>query len=335
MGTATRTHFALGALVACVAATAPAEAAPVYSDRVVVGLAPGVSSALEQRLAEHAGGRVQRRLGAIRGVTVRPHPGVDAAVLVRRLRGDSRVRFAERDFLVRGSGVPNDPLFANQYALDQTSGRDVHAPETWDRSSACSKVAVLDSGVDKDHPDLRPNLWVNKNEKSGNGKDDDGNGFVDDYYGADAIDHKGSGLDENGHGTHVAGIIAAKGNNGVGVSGICWTASVMSVKFLDDRGRGGTADAVDAIDYAVREGAKVVNCSFGSSSKSTALQSAVAHAKEAGVLLVVAAGNDSEDIDKEPSYPAAFTDGNILTVAATTALDGLAGFSNYGAKAVD
>ena len=323
-------------VVAAGLAGAPAAAAaPVYSSRLVVGVAPGVSTSRAERVVERAGGRVERRLGGIGGVTVRARKGVAAKALLRRLRGDSRVRFAERDFLVTGSGVPNDPLFANQYALDQTSGRDVAAPETWDRSSACSKVAVLDSGVDKDHPDLRPNLWVNKNEKSGNGKDDDDNGYVDDYYGADVLDHKGSGLDANGHGTHVAGIIGAKGNNGVGVSGICWTASVMSVRFLDERGRGGSADAVDAIDYAVRMGAKVVNCSFGSSSKSSALQSAVIRAKEAGVLLVVAAGNDSDDIDKTPSYPAAFTDGNILTVAASTALDTLAGFSNFGAKSVD
>ena len=324
----------LGVLLALVGASA-AEAASLYSERLVVGLSGDVSSARAEGIVDRAGGRVQRRLRAAGGVIVRARSGVAVDVVLRRLRAHSSVRFAERDFLVSGSREPDDPLYSTQHALNQVSGRDVAAPETWDRTSACSKVAVLDSGVDKDHPDLRPNLWINKDETSGNGKDDDDNGVIDDYYGADMIDRKGSGTDENGHGTHVAGIIAARGDNGLGVSGICWTASVVSVKFLDKRGRGGTADAVAAIEYAVDEGAKVINCSFGTSSKSSALQRAVAYAKEEGALLVVAAGNDGNDIEDEPSYPAAFTDGNILTVAATTRVDSLADFSNYGAKSVD
>jgi subtilisin family serine protease len=201
--------------------------------------------------------------------------------------------------------------------------------------TSCSKVAVLDSGVDKDHPDLKPNLWVNSGEKSGNGKDDDKNGYVDDYYGVDIVDGKGSGIDDNGHGTHVAGGVAAVGNNGLGVSGVCWKSSVVSVKFLDSRGRGGTSSAVEAIDYAVKEGAKIINCSFGSSSKSSALQDAVQYAKDKGALLVVAAGNDGDNLEKTPAYPASYTDGNILTVAATTRTDELADFSNYGSKSVD
>jgi subtilisin family serine protease len=324
-------------LVAVMAAAAPAhaDAAALYSQRLVVALADGTSMARGERAIEHEGGSVSRRLGAIRGVVVRPRAGVESKALLSRLRKSPLVRYAEPDFLIATSAVPDDPMFGDQYALDQISGRDVSATTAWDEATACSKIAVLDSGVDKNHPDLRPNLWVNSGEKSGNGKDDDHNGFVDDYYGADATDHKGSGLDANGHGTHVAGIVGADGNNATGVSGVCWTAPIMSVRFLDERGRGGSADAADAIEYAVHEGAKVINCSFGSSSKSSALQSAIAHAKSAGALLVVAAGNDGDNIDAKPSYPASYADGNILTVAASTRQDTLAGFSNYGAKAVD
>jgi|tagenome__1003787_1003787.scaffolds.fasta_scaffold20929799_2 thermitase len=316
-------------------ASAPAYAAPVYSSRLVLGYAQGVSADRAAQAVERHGGRVLRRLAGVRGAVVQARGGLAADVLLRRLRDDGRFRYAERDYLVATSETPNDPLYASQYALDQPSGADVAAPLAWDRSTACSKIAVLDSGVDKDHPDLRPNLWKNSNEKSGNGKDDDKNGYVDDVYGADILDGKGSGLDANGHGTHVAGIVAATGNNADGVSGICWKASVMSVRFLDAKGRGGTADAVDAIDYAVHEGAKILNCSFGTSSKSSALEDAVEHAKSHGALLVVAAGNDGESIESHPSYPASFTQGNILTVAASTNRDTLASFSNYGSKSVD
>ena len=324
----------------CIAlAIAPAAqaAAPLYSHRLVVGFARDVSTARGQRAIERDGGRLLRRLSAVRGAVVEGRGGVASDVLLRRLRGDSRVRYAEPDFLVKESEQPNDPLYAQQYALDQpaTAIGDVAAPLAWDRTTQCSKIAVLDSGVDKDHPDLRPNLWINSGEKSGNGKDDDHNGYADDYYGVNILKGKGSGLDDNGHGTHVAGIIAAVGDNAAGVSGICWKASVMSVKFLDSRGRGGTSDAVEAIEYAVHEGAKIINCSFGTSSKSSALQGAVQFAKDKGALLVVAAGNDGENLEQHPAYPASFTDGNILTVAASTRTDTLASFSNYGSKSVD
>ena len=321
------------ARVLCVAAlvalgvAAPARAAELYSQRIVVAASAGV--------AEGHGAVVQRRLGPLGALVVRARPGLARQALLSRLRADKRVRYAEPDFLIRTSAVPDDPRFGDQYALNQVFGPDVSAPSAWDEETACSKIAVLDSGVDKDHPDLRPELWINKGETSGNGKDDDHNGYVDDYYGADVIDHKGSGVDAYGHGTHVAGIADAVGNNKTGVAGLCWTGSIISVRFLDSKGRGGSADAADAIDYAVHEGAKVINCSFGSSSKSSALQDAIAHAKKAGALLVVAAGNDARNIDKRPEYPAAYTDGNILTVAATTSRDTLASFSNYGPKGVD
>jgi hypothetical protein len=313
------------------APAAAAAAAPVYSNHVVVGFAAHGSA----RDVERHGGVLLHELGAIRAAVFAPRRGLAAGALIQRLRGAKGVRYAEHDFLVSGSVAPDDPLYVSQYALDQPSGADVAAPLAWNRETRCSKIAVLDSGLDKDHPDLRPNLWINKGEVSGNGKDDDHNGYVDDYYGLNVLNGKGSGLDDNGHGTHVAGIIAAAGDNDAGVSGICWKAAVMSVKLLDSRGRGGTSDAVEAVDYAVHEDAKIINCSFGTSARSRALQDAVEHAKAHGALLVVAAGNDGADIEKHPAYPASFTDGNILAVAATTPADTLARFSNFGVKSVD
>jgi thermitase len=325
----------LAVAAALAAPAAGAAAAELHSQRLVVRFDEGVSSSEARKAVERHGGRVARRVGAIAGAVVRARGDLASNVLLRRLRDDARVRYAERDFLVAASAQPDDPLYAAQYGLEQPSSADVAAPLAWDQQTTCSKLAVLDSGIDKDHPDLKPNVWVNDGEKKGNDKDDDDNGYVDDYYGADIIDGKGSAIDENGHGTHVAGIIGAAGNNAIGVSGLCWRTTIIAVKFLDARGRGGTADAVSAIQYAVRRGAKIVNCSFGSSSKSEALHDAVRYAKDKGALLVVAAGNDGDDLERKPAYPASFTDGNILTVAASTATDGLAGFSNYGATSVD
>ena len=270
-----------------------------------------------------------RRLGRIGADVVRPRSGHPLARLKSRLRALRDVRYAEPDFYLHATATPNDPFYAQQYALG-SSGTGISAPPAWDTRTSCAKIAELDSGVQYDHPDLKGNVWKNSNEVAGNGKDDDKDGYVDDTYGVDIVDGKLSGTDGNGHGTHVAGIMAARG-----VAGACWTGTVMPIRFLDDRGRGSTSDAVAGIEYAIDRGAKIANCSFGSSSKSSALQDAVDDAQDAGMLLVVAAGNDGEDIDKHPVYPASFTDGNILTVAATSRTGGLASFSNYGKKAVD
>jgi len=316
---------------ALAASPAGADAVP---GQLTVGLRHGVPAARARALVEHAGGRVLRRLGGIDGDVVRPRGHRSLSQVKSRLRALHDVRYVEPDFYLHATATPNDPFYTQQYALgSSTSG--ISAPPAWDHRTSCAKIAELDSGVQYDHPDLKGNIWKNKNEIPANGKDDDKDGYVDDAYGVDIIDGKLSGTDGNGHGTHVAGIIAARGNNGVGVSGACWTGTVMPIRFLDDRGRGSTSDAVAGIEYAIDHGAKIANCSFGSTSKSSALQDAVDDAQSAGMLLVVAAGNDGVDIDQHPVYPASFTDGNILTVAATTRIGALAPFSNYGKKAVD
>jgi thermitase len=324
------------AAAACALLGAPAGAqAGGSSNALIVGFTASVSKGDREDAVRDAGGAVDRDLRAIRALSVRPRGGVALATLRRALERAPGVAYVEPDFEVAASAEPNDPLYAEQYAFSQPSDHDIDAPEGWDVTRSCSKVAVLDSGTDVDHPDLAANLWKNTEETKNNGKDDDKNGYVDDYYGVDLDDGRGSGVDENGHGTHVAGIIGAVGDNGFGVAGVCWKASVMSVRFMDARGRGSTSAAVEAIEYAVREGARILNCSFGSSSESEALQDAVQYAKSKGALLVVAAGNDGEDIDREPSYPAAYGDGNIIAVAASTSEDTLASFSNFGDTNVD
>jgi thermitase len=313
---------------------APAKA----SDRVLVGFEDGVSKARQERVLGSAGGRLAQRFGAVRRgrlAVVRPRSGTAADTLRRRLAKDPAVAYAEPDHVQRVATTPNDPYYGFDYAVvDGPEDHDIDAPGAWSTRTSCAKVAILDTGIDTDHPDLAANVHKS-DDKPGNGKDDDKNGYVDDTYGYDAIAGKGSGEDDNGHGTHVAGIVAARGNNASGTAGACWSAKLGAIKFMNAKGKGSTSDAIEGIEYAVKAGYKIVNCSFGSSAKSSALHDAVDYAQEKNVLLVVAAGNDGEDIDEAPVYPASYGDSNILAVAASTADDTLASFSNYGAESVD
>jgi thermitase len=329
------------ALIAALACCAPASAAaPAASGRLLVGFEKGVSKDRQKRILSAADGRIGRRFAAIRGgrlVVVRPRSGKDTSALKKRLRRTDGVAYAEPDFFQFASAekTPNDPDYTRDYALvDGLEDHDIDAPTAWGTRTGCAKVAILDTGIDTDHPDLAPNVYKSA-DKPNNGKDDDKNGYVDDTYGYNAINGKGSGQDDNGHGTHVSGIVAGRGNNGTGSVGVCWSAKLVAVKFMNSKGKGSTSKAIDGIDYAVKNGVKIVNCSFGSSSKSSALHDAVDYAQDHNVLLVVAAGNDSENIDKTPSYPASFGDSNILAVAASTSDDTLASFSNFGSENVD
>ena len=318
-----------------VMAAAPAQAATAVSGQVIVSFKKGTGDSARQQIVQKAGGRLVTRLWHIRGAVVRPRQGVALKLLKQRLNARSEVAYAEPDFYLKASRVPNDPLYAQQYALGTSGSGSVDAPRAWDERTSCSKVAVLDTGIQSSHPDLKPNMWHNPDEIDGNGKDDDKNGFVDDYYGVNLVTGKGSGTDDNGHGSHVAGVIAGDVNNDTGIAGLCWSSDLIAVKFMKKDGAGSTSGAIKGIDYAVREGARILNCSFGSSEKSKALQDEVKYAKSKNTLLVVAAGNDGRNIDSKPSYPAAYPDANILSVAATTAKGGLASFSNYGKGSAD
>jgi thermitase len=330
------------AVAACALAlltAAPSEAAaPAASGRLLVGFKSGVSQERQQRILAAVEGRISRRFGAIRGgrlAVVRPRSGKATDGLRKRLQRDPAVAYVEPDFFQFASKTPDDPFYAFDYALvDTAEDHDIDAPDAWGTRTGCAKVAVLDTGIDTDHPDLAANVYKSE-DKPNNGKDDDKNGFVDDTYGYNAIKGKGSGEDDNGHGTHVAGIVAGRGNNANGISGVCWSTKLLAVKFMNSKGKGSTSDAIDGIDYAVKQGIKIINCSFGSSSKSSALHDAVDYAQDHNALLVVAAGNDGENIDKSPVYPASYTDSNILAVAASTSGDTLASFSNFGSEGVD
>jgi subtilisin family serine protease len=234
--------------------------------------------------------------------------------------------------------TPDDPKFSQMYGLKGTYG--IQATKAWDRETGTSTkiVAVVDSGIDYDHEDLSDNVWINPDEIAGNSIDDDANGFIDDVRGYDFYSDDNDPLDENGHGTHVAGTIAAAGNNGTGVIGVAWTSKVIAVKCLSAGGAGYDSDLVRAIDYVVDlkdNGAPiaVINMSLGGS-YSEYLYEAVKRAATRNITVVAAAGNESNDNDLNPSYPANLYLTNVISVAASTSSGGMASFSNYGATTV-
>src|ERR1043165_1470996 len=228
-----------------------------------------------------------RRKGKLRGDShlekLELHPNQDPQAVAEQLRGKPEVELVEPNFIIKHEQVtPNDSRFAEQWALQNTgqsggvSGSDVGATRAWQKitGSPSTVIAVVDSGINFTHPDLRGNEWSNDREKA-NGKDDDRDGYADDLHGWDWVADSGVIRDEHGHGTAVAGIIAAQGNNGVGTSGVMWRASLMSLRVLDSTGTGDIASAVEAIDYAVAHGASVINCSWGTGGESRAPTDAI------------------------------------------------------------
>jgi subtilisin family serine protease len=263
----------------------------------------------------------------------------------KELARNPNVAYAEPDYLrTTGATFPNDPSFSQLWGLHntgQTGGTadaDIDAPEAWDlsRGSSTVIVGVIDSGVEYTHSDLAANMWTNPGETPGNGLDDDHNGYIDDVYGINAITGTGNPMDDNGHGTHCSGTIAGVGNNGVGVAGVCWTARIMALKFLDSHGFGYDSDAIECIEYAVAKGARILNNSYGSYGYNQAMKDAIDAAGAAGALFLAAAGNETNDNDgSESHYPSSYASPSIIAVASTDHNDNLSTFSNFGLLSVD
>ncbi len=254
------------------------------------------------------------------------------------------VQYAEPDYLVHAfETFPNDPRFDELWGMHNTGqsggveNADIDAPEAWDnrREASSVRVAVIDTGIRLTHEDLSGNLWANPNEIPGNSIDDDGNGYVDDIFGINAINGSGNPNDDNDHGTHVAGIIGAVGNNGVGVAGVAWDVQLMALKFLSSGGSGPVANAIECIDYAIARQADIMNNSWGGGGFSNALSEAIEGARQMGILFVAAAGNDGEDNDRFPTFPASYPHDNVVSVASTTRVESLSSFSNFGETRVD
>lgn len=251
--------------------------------------------------------------------------------VVAKWKNDPRIKYIEPDYIVRASVMPNDPDYASLWGMAK-----IQAPAAWDITTGTNVlVGVIDAGVDYNHPDLAANIWTNPGEIAGNGIDDDNNGYVDDVHGYDFYHNDGDPMDDNGHGTHVAGTIAAVGDNGVGVTGVNWSARIMCLKFIGPHGSGSTSAAILAVEYATRMGAQLTNNSYGGDSYSQGLYDAIKAAGAASRLFVAAAGNSNKNIDIYKAYPASYDLDNIIAVAATTQTDLRASYSSYGATSVD
>jgi subtilisin family serine protease len=279
---------------------------------------------------------------------VRLGPGVDVPTALAELRKDPSVLYAEPNYIVHTTAVPDDPRFPELYGLDnsgQTGGvadADIDAPEAWDISVGNPDVVVgvVDTGIDYNHEDLAANMFVNPNEIAGNGIDDDGNGVIDDVHGFNAITGSGDPFDDNSHGTHCSGTIGAVGNNGVGVAGVNHDVTIMGLKFLSAGGSGTLEDAVEAINYAVGMknagvNLRVLSNSWSGGGFTQTLLDAITSASNADILFVAAAGNSGSDNDQFPTFPATYDAPNVVSVAATDHSDALAFFSSFGATTVD
>lgn len=277
--------------------------------------------------------------------------GLTVEEAVAEYKKDPNIVYAEPNYVFRAAQTyPLDPRFSDLWALDNTSDTDINAPEAWDLTTGDPNVvvAVIDSGIDYNHEDLAANMGGNTGEVEDN-SDSDLNGYVDDLHGINTvpITNTADPMDDNGHGTHVAGIIAASGNNGIGVTGVNWQAKLIACKFLRADGTGYTSDAIDCLNYLLVLKTRVIdrvnivatNNSWGGSSYSQALADAIAAHRDAGILFIAAAGNGGtdgvgDDNDVEPFYPANYELSNVIAVAATDDQDNFAGFSNFGRRTV-
>lgn len=242
---------------------------------------------------------------------------------------------------------PKDPSFKKQWGLKNDgkngsifssgiAGEDINAINAWSISKGNKdvKIAVIDTGVDYTHPDLKNQILINEAELNGKpGVDDDGNGYIDDIYGYDFANKDGDPQDGHGHGTHCAGVIGAS-HDGQGVVGVMADVKILPIKFLSDSGSGETIDAISAIDYAIKRGVQIMSNSWGGGEKEQALEDAIKAADKAGIIFVAAAGNDSADNDSVDSFPANYDVPNVISVASITNKGALSSFSNYGIKKV-
>ncbi len=261
--------------------------------------------------------------------------------VLEELNNNPLVRIAEPNYIYRASLLPNDSRLTDLWGLvnnnKNAGGIDIDAAKAWDITTGSRNVvvAVIDTGVNYNDPDLKNNMWINTAEKNGlPGVDDDGNGYIDDIYGYDFANNKADPMDDNNHGSHCAGTIGAEGNNGIGVVGVNWKVKMMALKFLKGNGGGTLEGAIKAIDYATDKKVDIMNNSWGGGGVSQTLREAIERAEQAGILFVAAAGNNRSNNDIQASYPASYDVPNVVSVAAIGSRGELASFSNYGKKSV-
>ena len=321
---------------------------------VLVRFRSGISEATIRKITAHLHDQVEDEIESVPGLEViNDLDDADAEAVVAEYRALPEVEYAEKNYEISldhaGGDLkhlhPDDPKFSEQWALANNGqnggkqGADISAMQAWATTTGSEKivVAVLDSGVDYNHEDLVHNIWT-RPANIEQYRDND-LGMIDDVHGYNADQNNGDPFDENGHGTHCAGIIGAEGGNTIGIAGVNWKIEIMPLKFMNAGGFGTTRAAIEAINYAIdrkRAGVnvRVINASWGSTQRSRALEDVIRKAYEAGILFVAASGNASTNTDRTPHYPASYNVGNVISVAALDRSDALATFSNYGGKSV-
>lgn len=333
-------------LLLCVFCASIANAVPPgksYVDGVVlVKFKPGVLPSARKQAHERVGASRVREFSSIGIEQVKLKKGMSVVDALAAYKKDAQVDYVEPDYLVSADTLPGDPRFNEQWSLQNlgqnggTPGADIQALAAWDFATGgtAGVAAVIDTGIDYRHQDLAANMWRNPAEFTGTaGVDDDGNGYVDDIYGIDAVNHDSDPLDDNGHGTHVAGIIGAVGNNGLGVAGINWNAQIIACKFMDASGSGPVSAAIECLQYLRKlkdDGVDLVasNHSWSTSWYSQALYDAINAQRD--ILLIASAGNEISDNDVNPRYPGSYSLPTVMAVANTDNRDQLALTSSYG-----
>lgn len=322
----------------------------MVADHVLVRTRPNVSAPSLRSLCSRHNIRIRKALaspGYYLLATSSTDPDALPQLIAALSAETNTLLYAEPDHILHiTETIPNDPGLSDLWGLhnsgqsDGAEDADIDAPEAWDITTGTTDVIVgiIDTGTDLTHPDLASNIWVNPLE-SANGIDDDGNGYIDDINGWDFVADDNNPSDANSHGTHVAGTIAASGNNFLGVVGVTWRCRIMPLRFLDAGGNGSTSDALDALHYASdmrRRGINIraTNNSWGGGGDQ-ALSDAIRESGDAGLLFIAAAGNSAGNNDASPFLPSSYPWDNIIAVASTDRRDALSGFSCYGATSVD
>ena len=321
---------------------------------VLVKFKSGVSNETIERLTASLHDRVEDRIESAEGLeAIDDLDNADAASIVAEYSKLPEVEYAEPNFEIQLDAAegplvpvfPRDPQFENQWALANSGqkggkqGADISATLAWAKTTGSDKVvvAVLDTGVDYSHEDLAANMWMRPDNLPP--YHDNELGTIDDENGYNAIDGTQDPMDDNGHGTHCAGIIGAEGENDVGIAGVNWKVQIMPLKFMNSSGFGSTKDAIEAINYAIERkkagvNVRIISASWGSTQKSQALGEVIRKAYENDILFVAAAGNATTNNDRTPHYPSSYDVPNVISVAALDRNDQLASFSNYGPKSV-
>jgi subtilisin family serine protease len=323
------------------------------ADEVIVRFKDHV--AVKDMVAAHAWARGEhrRRFRSVPNLRlVKVAPGMSVKEVIARYRQHPDVLYAEPNYIVRSMGLPSDPRFGDLWGLQNvgqsggTPGADIDTPGAWGITTGSNDVvvAVIDSGIDYTHEDLAANMFRNEADCNANGVDDDGNGFVDDCFGVDTLNNDGDPMDDNSHGTHVAGTIGAVGDNGVGVAGVNWNVRLLGCKFLGADGRGPISAAIACLDYVKTmkdRGVNIVatNNSWGGGAFSQALHDVIEAHRQRGILFIAAAGNGGSDgigdsNDTTPFFPASYNLPNVIAVASTDHTDNRSPFSNFGRHTV-